>query len=463
MISIVRGTGLRRVPVQLALLLAASLTIPALLFAHIRLEASSPAGDEVLTSPPPQLRLLFSERIEGRYTRVTLDAPDGAPVTLGPVVFVDGSDREITVRVPPLASTGTYTVRWRTAGADGHVLEGSFAFTLAADDTRAGPHGEGATGEPPIPHEQHAHEAPRSVQSTSGAIGRGIHFLALVMLLGAVTFRVLLLPRLHLAAGTRGQLELRAWRAVAAGAVLLAAAAVLRLWVQSIALHGAGRAWSAPLLSIMLSDTSWGRAWLLQALLFAVLGMAIAWARPGRDRRALFIAVPASALLAAIPGLSGHAAGASGLGRVAIVNDAIHVAAVGAWLGTLGVLILVAVPLIRRLEPAAASTAADAVNTFSPLALLAAAVVAVTGVINAWMHMTAPVQLWSTPYGRTLLLKLALVGAVLAMGFINWRVVRPRLRDAPDLRRLRLTAGAELLLALLVLTVTAILTGLPRP
>ncbi|HEX6307172.1 MAG TPA: CopD family protein [Longimicrobiales bacterium] len=451
-------SGSLRVRAWLGVLLAASLAAPALLYAHIRLEASVPAHGAVLTGPPSQLRLTFSERIERRYTRITLTAPDGAAVPLGPVTFVATSDREISVRVPPLPASGTYTVGWSTAGADGHVLEGSYAFTVAPDDTQVAP-----PGEPPIPHEEHAHEAPRTVQSTSGAIGRGAHFLALLVLLGAVAFRVLLLPRLHLAPATAAALELRTWRAVAAGAVLLAAAAVLRLWLQSIALHGPERAWSPALLSIMLRDTAWGRAWLLQAFLFAALGMAIAWARPGRDRRALLIALPTAVLLAAIPGLTGHAAGATGFGRLAVVNDAIHVAAVGTWLGTLAILLLVAIPAMRRFEAAPERTAADAVNTFSPLALLAAFVVAGTGVINTWMHIALPAQLWTTPYGRTLLLKLALVVAILATGFVNWRVVRPRLRDVPDLRRLRLSAGAELALAVLILAVTAILTGRPRP
>lgn len=460
----------------MVLLFATLLLMPGAAHAHIELEESSPAAGEVLSTLPTHLRLLFSARIEGRYTSVTLTAPDGRPATLGDVVFTSGSSREITLRLPSLTQAGTYVVRWRTAGADGHVLEGSYSFVLAPDSAAVVPAPDtaaaigaapGATAPPATgpaaddPHGHHADAEP--VGGVQDAIGRGLHFGALLLLLGGVAFRVVLLPRLALASATAGALRRRTWRVIAGAAVLLAVAAVLRLWSQSISLHGSERAWSTELLSIMLTDTSWGRAWLLQAVLFALLGMAIVWARPGRDRAASVVAVIAVLGLATIPALSGHAAGATGLGRLIVVNDALHVAGAGAWLGTLVLLMLAAIPAILRLEADGNGAAAQAVDTFSPLALAGGAIVMVSGVINTLMHLSSPTQLWTTGYGRILLVKLLFVAGVAAAGFVNWRMVRPRLRAAGGMRRLRVAAGAELLFALLVLTVTAVLTGQPRP
>ncbi|HSJ30381.1 MAG TPA: copper resistance protein CopC [Longimicrobiales bacterium] len=454
------------------LLFATLLLMPVSAHAHIELEDSSPGPDEVLATLPSHLRLLFSARIEGRYTSVTLTAPDGRSVALGDVVFTSGSDREIRLRLPSLTQPpGTYVVRWRTAGADGHVLEGSYSFVLASDSAALAPVQDTAAGSAPgaaamgpaadDPHGHHAEAEP--VSGAQDAIGRGLHFVALLLLLGGVTFRVVLLPRLALASATAGVLQRRTWRVIAGAAVLLAVAAVLRLWFQSISLHGSERAWSTELLSIMLTDTSWGRAWLLQAVLFALLGMAIAWARPGRDRAAAVIAIIAVLGLATIPALSGHAAGASGLGRLIIVNDALHVAGAGAWLGTLAVLMLAAIPAILRIEADGAGAAARAIDTFSPLALAGGAIVMLSGVINAVAHLSALSQLWTTGYGRVLLVKLLFVGGVAVAGFVNWRMVRPRLRAAGGVRRLRLAAGTELLFAVLVLTATAVLTGQQRP
>jgi putative copper export protein/methionine-rich copper-binding protein CopC len=435
--------------------------LPGTARAHIQLDASVPAARAVITAPPDALRLRFSGTIEAKYTRLMLLAPDGAQVPLGAITFIEGSDREFTAAMPPLRGSGTFTVRWRTAGADGHVLEGSYTFTLVQDSA--------ATFEPDtagaaIAAGDHGHDHGAASMSGTGpgeVLGRWLHFVALTLLLGAVTLRMALLPRLGTHATTRTLLERSAWRAIALAAVLLACAAILRLWLQSAALHGADRAWSTPLLTMMLNDTGWGRAWVLQVFLLTLVAAAIVWARAGRDRIAALVATLAAAGLAAIPGLSGHAAGAEGVAWLVLSNDALHVAAAGAWVGTLALLMTAVLPVLGRTPDGPAAQAA-AVDAFSPLALAAAAVVAGSGLVNALLHITAPAQLWATSYGLTLLVKLALVGAAIAGGFVNWRFVRPRLTTG-DHARLRIVAGSELLFALFVLLATAVLTGLPRP
>jgi putative copper export protein/methionine-rich copper-binding protein CopC len=456
----------------MAVLLLALAAAGAAAALHVRLEMSWPSADEVLTEPPTQLRLRFSGRIEHRYSAVTLSAPDGHHVPLGTLDFVPGSDREFAVAMSPLRAPGVYTVRWRTAGADGHVLEGSFAFTLdpetapgadPADTTAAA---RGAPHHAPAEHHDHHVAQDASATGALPIFGRWLHFTALALLLGALAARTLLLPRLVVGDVTRRALQRRAWRGLAAAALLLAAAAILRLWLQSVALHGAGRAWDSRLLSILLTDTSWGRVWVLQAFFFALLGAGIALARPPRDTWALALVVPAALGLATVPALSGHAVGGTGfaaLAALAVVNDALHVLGVGAWLGLLALLLTTILPAVHRHEAAPAAAGAHAVERFSPIALTAAAVVVSTGIINALMHVSAFEQLWSTRYGIALLSKLAILSFVVVSGFYNWRVLRPRLADAGHALRLRVTAGFELAIAALVLLATAFLTGLPRP
>jgi putative copper export protein len=384
---------------------------------------------------------------------------------VGAVEFVAGSDREFTVAMPPVSAPGTYTVQWRTAGADGHVLEGSYTFVLAGDTAAA------ADTLPPAPaapvhteHDHHMeHEAAAGLDVRPIA-ARWLHFLSLVLLTGALAFRALLLPRLVLTEDLRRELVRRTWRAVAAAALLLGVAAVLRLWLQSVALHGADRAWNSALLSIMLTDTGWGRAWLLQAFLFAILGAGIMYAQPLRDRAALVIAAIATLGLSTIPALTGHAAGAGRLAFLVVLNDAAHVVAAGTWLGTLAVVMVVLVPALRRGHGTPAGSIADAIDRFSPMALAAAAVLVATGAINSLMHFSELAQVFGTDYGRALLVKLAVFGLVLLAGFYNWRVARPRLAaGSDDGRRLRVSAGLELGFAALVLLATAVLTGLARP
>ena len=105
----------------------------------------------------------------------------------------------------------------------------------------------------------------------------------------------------------------------------------------------------------------------------------------------------------------------------------------------------------------------DIVEQLNIIGIGSLTVVVLTGLLNTLMHITAPAQLWETAYGRTLIVKLLLVAGVFLVGTVNWRVVRPALRSQGALSRLRISAGTELLLAFLVLVVTAILTGQPRP
>jgi putative copper export protein/methionine-rich copper-binding protein CopC len=450
------------------LTLTAALCAPPPAAAHVELVASAPGRGAVLDAPPPELRLRFSGWIERRYTRVSLVAPDGHEVPLGPVTFVAGSDREVTAALPPVALPGTYTVQWRTTGADGHVLEGRFTFVLAAETTADDP----VVTPPPPRVEAHDHDpedredaAPGTASGAGVApvLARGLHFSALVLLLGAMTFRLLLLPRLGLAGAATHETGRRLWRHVSVAAILLAVAAVLRLGLQSVALHGTDRAWTGALVGTMLTDTAWGRAWLAQAFFLAALTVGILRARPGSDRGALMIAGPAALALSAIPALTGHAAGVGGLAWLAVLNDAAHVTAAGAWFGTLFLLLLVLPPVLAHSAADRHRAMGEAVDRFSPLALGAAAVLVVTGAINGLMHVTAVRQLAETEYGTALLVKLGFFALVLAAGFYNWKVVRPRLAGRDAASRLRTSAGLELGLAAAVLLVTAVLTGLPRP
>ena len=101
------------------------------------------------------------------------------------------------------------------------------------------------------------------------------------------------------------------------------------------------------------------------------------------------------------------------------------------------------------------------VAAFSRIAVGAVALLAASGTVNAWMHLDAFSQLWTTPWGQTLLVKLAVVAGVMAMGFYNWRVVRPALAQSPRPSLLALPAVLELALAAAALAVTSWLAVQP--
>lgn len=148
-----------------------------------------------------------------------------------------------------------------------------------------------------------------------------------------------------------------------------------------------------------------------------------------------------------------------------LVNP-IHEACAALWLGTLLVLVTVGVPVVFRAgatpDERGRMTAA-LVNRFSPLALCAAGLLAITGITTAWRHLHRLSSLWTTPYGYTLDIKLVFVLVILALGAWNWKRMTPRLGSEAAAGELRRSATAELAFAGVVLIITAILVSLPSP
>jgi copper transport protein len=194
-------------------------------------------------------------------------------------------------------------------------------------------------------------------------------------------------------------------------------------------------------------------------------------AAPGPPRAALALATIPAAYVAVAPALGGHA---SAQPPVALLFplDVAHVLAMSAWIGGL-VLLLVALPAAtRRLAaPDRTRLLAATLLRFSPLALGCVVVLLVTGTIQAVEHVGAWGRLLDTGFGRAVLIKVALILALIAIGAVNRRRVIPRLRGlvasaAPPGaagRLLRRTLRAEVALVLVVLGVTAALVSYPPP
>jgi putative copper export protein len=162
--------------------------------------------------------------------------------------------------------------------------------------------------------------------------------------------------------------------------------------------------------------------------------------------------------------LSGHAVAVPQLAAVAVLADTLHIIGAGGWLGTLLVVVLVGIPLaLRQPEGERGWAAAATVNAFSPVALACAALLAATGLVAAWIHLGALSDLWTSDYGRVLLLKLGVICAIAALGAVNWRVLRPALGNVAAARRIRSSAMTELAVGALVLAITAVLVATPPP
>ena len=107
---------------------------------------------------------------------------------------------------------------------------------------------------------------------------------------------------------------------------------------------------------------------------------------------------------------------------------------------------------------------------FSRVALTGAGLIVVTGLVAAWIYLGGPKPLWTTAYGRVLLVKVAVVAAAMACGYVNWRYFR-RLRAGESARKVFGTGAAsvqsmvvlEASLFFVIVVITSVLTELAHP
>ncbi|MDQ2654064.1 MAG: copper resistance protein CopC [Chloroflexota bacterium] len=92
--------------------------------AHTHLESSVPV-DKGKVAAPVAIELHFSEA--ARVTALTLQQGTSAARPLTPLPAK--TTQHVSVPVANLTA-GDYTVNWRVAGEDGHVVSGKFSFTV---------------------------------------------------------------------------------------------------------------------------------------------------------------------------------------------------------------------------------------------------------------------------------------------------------------------------------------------
>jgi methionine-rich copper-binding protein CopC len=95
-------------------------------FAHAKLQSTTPAADAQLQVAPKSLTLSFNEKVRLAVLTLTVDGKD-VPVTLDRSA---PAAAQVTVALPALAA-GKYVVQWSVLSVDdGHVSKGTFAFAV---------------------------------------------------------------------------------------------------------------------------------------------------------------------------------------------------------------------------------------------------------------------------------------------------------------------------------------------
>jgi methionine-rich copper-binding protein CopC len=118
---------MRRVAAAVLLIVAMAISGTPAAWAHAVRVAADPAPDATVSSGPARVTATFNEQLQTTFSAMTVVGPDGN-------LWSDGSPQvqgaTVSVAVRPLGPAGSYTVNYRVTSADGHVVSGSWSFTL---------------------------------------------------------------------------------------------------------------------------------------------------------------------------------------------------------------------------------------------------------------------------------------------------------------------------------------------
>lgn len=215
----------------------------------------------------------------------------------------------------------------------------------------------------------------------------------------------------------------------------------------------------------LLLDTPVGAStlWRLTAFTFALIGVVIAMSRistlskpPSQRLQSLIIAVPTVAvlILAYSFRLSGHVSVHGTLAQAAIT---LHILAFAAWIGSL-------YPLLRLTCQLEGRELAWFMSRFGDHARVILVVLVGSGLGMLFALLGTVSELWTSAYGQALMLKFLLVTGLLAVAAHNRFRLVPQLAEAGSTSQsLRKSIAVEMLLALLILLVTAYLSSLIGP
>ena len=94
--------------------------------AHATLDRAEPRVGNKVASPPREVTLWFTQKLEPAFSRMTVTNAAGERVDTGKT-RVSGSQMSIPIRP---GGSGTYRVNWHVLSVDAHTTEGNFSFQV---------------------------------------------------------------------------------------------------------------------------------------------------------------------------------------------------------------------------------------------------------------------------------------------------------------------------------------------
>jgi putative copper export protein/mono/diheme cytochrome c family protein len=276
---------------------------------------------------------------------------------------------------------------------------------------------------------------------TALTVARALHFAAILMLEGAVAFRFAVSgPVLRgLPADTPRVRTMNRFLSRTIWCGLLVGLASGAAWLVLLAAHivdadpwtalSRGAAWT------VLTRTQFGQTWqvrLLVAVLFAAWAMTFD-RTPNRRRWSQFVSLALAMVLAGSLAWAGHGAATLGvIGDVQLIGDVLHLIVAGIWVGGLLPLAVMLAMALWAKETSWTAVAEKATRRFSILGVVSVLTLLATGLINTFVLSGSIPALLGTPYGRLVLLKIALFTTMVGIAGVNRQHLTPRLASVRE-------------------------------
>lgn len=427
------------------------LLFPQDLSAHAILVRSDPARDSTLAASPAQIHMWFSENLNPEFTTAyAVNAATNAAnaesdtkthVDQGNARVSSTDPKEMDLSLKTNLPSAVYVVLYRTQSADdGHILHGSFVFTVAASN--------GA-----VPTYKGSTQANTGVEGSSSNQLDGPTLWSLVMITlvdlaaifwaGGQLWSIFVFPFIETTdeeqQAINRQTEQRFNDRFALPVLCLFLLANIGVLIGQTLGVTDGQlipAMNPALLAGLVTQGHFGTYWIAREVLcIAAIALSIAGMLARGRVRGLTQLLPwlqfviTLFLLAAVT-LSGHAAATNNdIVVYAVLIDFLHLTAAALWIGGMIYISVVYLPVLKRypLLPRTRSLL-TVLSHYSPLAFVGVGIMAITGPLNATTRMSGLNQLFSTIYGRALIVKVLLVGALLITSALHVLLMRPRLK-----------------------------------
>jgi copper transport protein len=407
--------------------------------AHASVVSSDPVDGSRLKAAPAAVTITFDQPVglgDVGYLHVT--DQNGNKVDAGSAFHPNGNGAQVEDKLKPGLGDGTYTASFRIISADSHPVAGTVRFVVGNGVLSAAPPA-GAT----VNH----------ATTVVFDMARWVSFAGFALIAGAW---------LWLSVWPAGRSDRRAravaWTGVGSAAVGAVAETVLQ------GPYTAGTGLSNITRWQLLDSTlhaSFGEYHCVRLVLIGVIALFFGVAMQPVDSatpRREFVPGAFFALLVVAMAYTfaevGHPETTSPT-WVSVPDDMAHVVAMGVWLGGL---VLLAACVFPRRDP---DELRVVLPIFSRVALVAIGVLAASGTYLALRGVQTVDAIFTTTYGLLVVVKVALLCGIVALGYGNRSVLRRR-DPVGSAERVRRAVLVEVVLAIGILVATSLLVAQPR-